>query len=240
MNFQHITVCLLVDYFVLLICFSILKPIACGQKDYIFIISQYLSVKPFPSYCFSFFCVLTLLSPLFLHTHTHTHTQQRIRIIHLLSRAQYFEIPWTEAHQASLSFTISWSLLKLTSIELVMPLNNLILCHSLLFLPSIFSNIRVFPSESALRIRCPKYWSFSFSISPSYEYLGLMSFRTDWLYFLAVQGTLESSPLPQYKSINSLALSLHYGLTLTSVHDSCKNHSFDYLDSWKQNDVSAF
>ena len=76
MNFQHITVCLLVDYFVLLICFSILKPIACGQKDYIFIISQYLSVKPFPSYCFSFFCVLTLLGPLFLHTHTHTHTAE--------------------------------------------------------------------------------------------------------------------------------------------------------------------
>ena len=193
MNFQHIRVCFLVDYFVLLICFSILKPIACGQKDYIFI-SQYLSVKPFPSYCFSFFCVLTLLGPLFLHTHTHTHTHtwQRIWIIHLLSRAQYFEIPWTEAHQASLSFTISWSLLKLRSIERVMPSNNLILCHSLLFLPSIFSNIRVFPNESALHIRCPKYWSFSFSISPSCEYLGLMSFRTDWFYLLAVQGTLKS------------------------------------------------
>ena len=95
-------------------------------------------------------------------------------------------------HQASLSFTFSQSLLKLMSIESVMSSNHLILCHPLLPLPSIFPSIRVFSNESALRIRWPKYWSFSFSISPSSEYSGLMSFRMDWLDFLAVQGTLKS------------------------------------------------
>ena len=101
-------------------------------------------------------------------------------------------IPWTASRQASLLFTISWSLLKLMSIELVMPFNHLILCHPLLLLPSIFPSIRVFSSESVLRIRWPKYWSFSFSISPSNEYPGLISFRMDWLDLLAVQGTLKS------------------------------------------------
>ena len=195
MNFQHIRVCFLVDYFALLICFSILKPIACGQKDSIFIISQYLSVKPFPSYFFSFLWVLTLLGPLFLHTHTHTHTHtswHRIWIIQLLSRAQFFEIPWTAALQASLSFAISWSLLKPMSVELVMLLNNLILCCPLLLLPSNFSNIKVFSNELVLHIRWPKYWSFTISISPSNEYSRLMSFRMDWLYFLAVYRTLKS------------------------------------------------
>ena len=100
--------------------------------------------------------------------------------------------PWTAAHQASPSFTISQSLLKLMSIELVMPSNDLILCHSLLLLPSIFPSIRVFSSESVLRIRWPKYWSFSFNISPSNEHPGLVSFRKDWLDLLAVQGTLKS------------------------------------------------
>ena len=102
-----------------------------------------------------------------------------------------FGIPWTAAHQASLSITISWSLLKLMSIESVMPSNHLILCHPLL-LPSIFPRVRVFPSESTLRIRWPKYWSFSFSISSSNQYSGLISFRMDWLDLLAVQGTLKS------------------------------------------------
>ena len=101
-------------------------------------------------------------------------------------------IPWTAAHQTSLSFTISWSLLKLISIKLVMPSNHLILCHPLLLLPSIFPRIRVFSTESALSIRWPKYWSFSFSISPSKEYSGLISFRIDWFDLLAVQGTLKS------------------------------------------------
>ena len=106
--------------------------------------------------------------------------------------SQLFVTPWTTARQASLSLTISWSLLKLTSIESVIPSNHLVLCHLLLLLPSIFPNIRVFSSESALRIRWPKYWIFSFSISPSDEYSGLISFRTDWFDFLAVQGTLKS------------------------------------------------
>ena len=96
------------------------------------------------------------------------------------------------SHVASLSFTNSWSLLKLMSIESVMPSNHLILCHPLLFLPSIFPSIRVFSSESVLCIRWPKYWSFSFSINPSNEYSGLISFRFDWLDLLAVQGTLKS------------------------------------------------
>ena len=100
--------------------------------------------------------------------------------------------PWTAAHQASLSITNSQSSLKLMSIESVMPSNHLILCHPLLLLPSIFPSIRVFSSESALRIRWPKYWSFSFSISPSNKYSGLISFRLDWLDFLAIQGTLKS------------------------------------------------
>ena len=110
----------------------------------------------------------------------------------LLSCFWLFVTPWTTAHQASLSFTISWSLLKLMSIESVMPPNHLILCHPLLLLPSIFPNIRVFSSESALHIRWPKYWSFSFSISPSNEYSGLISFRMDWLDLFAIQGTLKS------------------------------------------------
>ena len=100
--------------------------------------------------------------------------------------------PWTVALQAFLSFTISWSLLKLMSIESVMPSNHLILCHPLLLLPSIFPSIRVFSNESALHIRWPKYWSFSFSISPSNEYSGLVSFWIDWFDLLVLQGTLKS------------------------------------------------
>ena len=100
--------------------------------------------------------------------------------------------PWTEAHQASLSITNSLSLLKVMSIESVMPSNHLILCHPLLFLPSIFPSIRVFSNESAVCIRWPKYWSFSFNISPSNEHPGLISFRMDWLDLLAVQGTPKS------------------------------------------------
>ena len=100
--------------------------------------------------------------------------------------------PWTAARQASLFITNSWSLLKLMSIESVIPSNHLILCHPLLLPPSIFPSIRTFSNESVLHIRCPKYWSFSFSISPSNEYSGLISFRTDQLDLLAVQGTLKS------------------------------------------------
>ena len=100
--------------------------------------------------------------------------------------------PWTAACQASLSITNFWSLLKLMSIELVMPSNHLILCHPLLLLSSIFPSIRVFSNESVLHIKWPKYWSFRFRISPSSEYSGLISFRMDWLDLLAVQGTLKS------------------------------------------------
>ena len=152
--------------------------------------------------------------------------------VQLLSHVQLFATPWSAARQASLSITNSQSLLKLMSIKLmsiklVMPSNHLILCHPLLLLPSIFPSIRVFSSESVLRIRWPKDWSFSFSISPSNEYSGLISFRMDWLDLLAVQGTQEFSLAPQLKSINSLALSFLYGPILRSIHDYWKNHSFD-------------
>ena len=128
-----------------------------------------------------------------------------------------------------LSITNSQSLHKLMSIESVMPSNHLILCRPLLLLPSIFPSISVFSNESTLCIRWPKHWSFSFSIiSPSNEHPGLISFRMDWLDFLAVQGTLKS--LLQHhssKSINSSALSFLYSPTLTSIHDYWKNHSLD-------------
>ena len=111
--------------------------------------------------------------------------------VQLLSPDRLFVTPWTAAHQTSLSITNSQSLLKLVSIELVMPSNHLILCHPLLLPPSIFPNIRVFSNESVLHIRWPKYWSFSFNITPSNEHSGLISFRIDWLDLLAVQGTLK-------------------------------------------------
>ena len=145
----------------------------------------------------------------------------------MLSCVQLFATPWIVARQASLSFIISWSLLKLMSIESLMPSNHLIFCCPLLLLPSIFPSIRVFSSESALHIRWPKYWSLSFSISPSGEYSGLISFRVEWFDFLAVRGTLESSPIPHFKSTNSSALSFLYGPILTSIHDHWKNHSLD-------------
>ena len=112
--------------------------------------------------------------------------------IQSLSHIWFFATPWAAACQASLSITNSQSLLKLMSIESVMPSNHLILCHPLLLLPSIFPRIRVFSNESALRIRWPKYWSFSFNISPSNEYSRLIYFRMDWLDLLAVQWTLKS------------------------------------------------
>ena len=146
---------------------------------------------------------------------------------------------WTAEHQASLSFTISQSLLKLMSIMLMMPSNHLILCCPLFLLSSIFTSIRVFYNELALCIRWPKYWSFS--INPSSEYSGLTSFRIDWFDLLACPwNSQESSLTPQFKSISSLALSLLYGPTLTSVHDYWKNQSFDYMDFCWPSDVSAF
>ena len=115
-----------------------------------------------------------------------------------LSRIRLFVTPWTAARQTSLSITNSQSLLKLMSIESVMPSNHFILCHPFLLLPSIFPSIRVFSNESVIHIRWPKYWSFSFIINPSDEYSELISFRMDWLNLLAVQGTLKS--LLQYHS----------------------------------------
>ena len=122
-----------------------------------------------------------------------------------LSCVWLFATPWTAALQASRSITNSWSLFKLISIESVMPSNHLILCHPLLLPPSIFPSIRVFSNESVLRIRWPKYWSFSFNISPSNEYSGLISFRMDWLDLLAVQGTLKSL-LQHHSSKTSILL----------------------------------
>ena len=142
--------------------------------------------------------------------------------VQLLSHVRLFVTPWTAACQASLSITNSQSLLKLMSIESVMPSNHLILCRPLLLPPSIFPSIRVFSNELVLCIRWPKYWSFSFNISPSNEYLGLISFRMDWLYLLAVQGTLKSSPTPQFKNINSSALSFLHSPTFTSIHTTGK------------------
>ena len=135
--------------------------------------------------------------------------------------------PWTAVRHASLSITKSWSLLKLMSIELVMPSKHLILCHPLLLLPSIFPSIRVFSNESALRIRWPKHWSFSFSISPSNEYSGLSSFRIDWLGLLAVQGTLKS--LLQHHSSRASVLqhSAFFMVNSHIVYDYWKNHRFD-------------
>ena len=115
----------------------------------------------------------------------------------------------------------------------------LVLCCPLLFLPSILSSTRVFSNESVLHIRWPKYWSFSFSIGASNEYSGLILFRIDWSDLLALQGALESSP-EQFESISSLALSLLYGQTLTSIHDHWKNHSFDWTGLCQQSNVSAF
>ena len=146
-------------------------------------------------------------------------------VVQSLSYLRLFGTPWTAAPQASLSFTISWSLLRLMSIEPVMPSNHLILYHPVLLLPSVFPSIKVFSNESALHIRWPQYWSFS--ISPSSEYSGLISFRMDWLDLLAVQSTLESSPTSKFKSINSSALGFLYSPTLTSIYDYWKNHNLD-------------
>jgi len=148
--------------------------------------------------------------------------------IQLLSRVQLFETPWTTARQASLSIINSRSLPKLMSIESVMPSNHLILYHPLLLLPSIFPSIRVFSNESVFRIMWPKYWSFSFNISPSNEHPGLTCFRMEWLDLLAVQGTPKN--LLQHHSSKASVLgcsAFFYSPTLTSIHDYWRNHSLD-------------
>ena len=152
------------------------------------------------------------------------HIYQEVIVFQLLSHVRLFVTPSTVARQASLSFTISQSLLNLMSIESMMPSNHLILCHSLL-LPSIFPSIRVFSNDLAYCIRWPKYWNFSFSISPSNEYSGLISFRIDCFDLLAVQET-ESSPVSQFKSIRVFMVQLSHPV----VHDHWKSHSFGYMD----------
>ena len=137
-----------------------------------------------------------------------------------------FAATWTAACQASLSITNSRSSLKLMSTESVMPSNHLILCHPLLLPPSIFPSIRVFSIKSVLHIRWPKYWSFSFNISPSNEHSGLISFRMDWLDLLTVQGTLKSL-LQHHSSKASILQRSAFFITLTSIHDYQKNHSLD-------------
>ena len=155
------------------------------------------------------------------HTDTHTYPKQKARplniviclirkSIQLFSHVQLLATPWTAARQASLSITNSQSLLKLMSVELVMPSNHLILFHPLFLVPSIFPSVRIFSNESILCIRGPEYWSFSFSSSPSKEYSGLISFRTDWFDLLAVQGTLKSSPTASA-----------IGLMFTCMKNSC-------------------
>ena len=139
-----------------------------------------------------------------LKVHEIRNCRYLLLVVHSLSHVKLFVTPWTAAHQASLSITISWSLSKLMSIELVMLSNRFILCHAHVFLPTVFPSIRVFSNESAVCIRWPKYWCFKFSIRPSSEYSGLISFRIDWFDLLAVQGTLKS--LLQHHSSKALVL----------------------------------
>ena len=147
--------------------------------------------------------------------------------------------PWTAVCQASLSFTNSWSLLKLMSFESMMPSNHLILCHPLLFLPSVFPSIRVFSNNSALGISWPKYWSFSFNISPSNEYSELISLRIDWVDLLVVQGTLKS--LLQHHHLKASIIRHSAFFMVQRSHSYYwKNHSLDWTELCRKSDVSAF
>ena len=158
--------------------------------------------------------------------------------VQLLSRIWLFGTPWTAARQASLSITNSWSLLRFMSIELVMPSNHLILCHPLLLPSSIFPSIRVFSSELVLCIKWPKYWSFS--ISPSNEYSGLISYRMDRLDLLADQGTLKSLLQHHSSKASILRHSAFFVLQLSAIHDYWKNYSLDKMDFCWQTNVCAF
>ena len=144
-----------------------------------------------------------------------------------LSCVRLFATPWIAARQASLSITNSRSSLRLMSIESVMASSHLILCHPLLLLPPVPPSVRVFSNESTLHMRWPKYWSFSFSIIPSKESPGLISFRMDWLDLLAVQGTCKSLLQHHSSKASILRLSFLRSPTLTSIHDHRKNHSLD-------------
>ena len=144
--------------------------------------------------------------------------------VQLLSHVQLFATPWIAARQASLSITTSQSLLKPMSIVSVMHSNHLLLCHPLLLPPSIFPNIRVFSNKVVLRMRWPKYWSFSISLAN--EYSGLISFRMDWLDLLAVQGILKSLLQPTFQKHQFFCTHFLHSPTLTSIHDYWKNHRF--------------
>ena len=159
-----------------------------------------------------------------------------------LSHVWLFVIPLITAHQDSLSITNSRTLVKLMSIESVMPSSHLILCHPLLLLAPISPSLRVFSNESTLHIRWPKYWSFSFSISPSNEHRGLISFRMDWLDLLAVQGTLKSL-CQDHSSKHQFVFAIQLSLQSSShipIHDHWKNHSLDQMELCWQSNVSAF
>ena len=194
---------------------STFSPVAClGITSYFFMVEKYCTV--------------------------YMNTISSVQSVQSLSHARLFVTPWIAACQASLSITNSWISLKLTSIESVMPSSHLILCHPLLLLPPIPPNIRVFSNESALRIRWPKYWSFSFSISPSMNIQDWFPLGwTGWISF-SPRDSQESSPTLQFKSINSLVLSFLYIPTLTSIHDYWKNHSLDYMNLCWQSNVSVF
>ena len=196
---------------------------ALGDRSKTNILFQLMSKTVLPKFSSRSFMVscLTLRSILTLFLYMVSQSVQS------LSRVWLFATPWVAAHQAFLSISNSWSLLKLMSIELVILSNHLILCHPLLLLPSIFSSIRIFSKESDFHISWPKYWSFSFSIS-------LPMNIQDWFPLgwtvgspCSPRDSQESSPTPQFKSINSSALSFLYSPTLTSIHDYWKNHSFD-------------
>ena len=157
----------------------------------------------------------------------HHHIELNVVVVQSPSRVWLFAIPWTAAYQASLSLTISWSLPKFMSIALVMPSSHLILWCPVPLLPSIFPSIRVFSNEPAVS-KWPKYWSFSFNISPSNEYSGLISLKIDWFDLLAVQGTLRR--LLQHHSLKASILwhSAFFTVQLSHIHDHWEDHSLDY------------
>ena len=161
-----------------------------------------------------------------------------ISSVELLSRVRHFATPWTAARQAYLSITSFWP--TPMSIESMMPSNHLIFCSPLLLLLSVFPSFRVFSNDSALGIRWPKYWSFSLNISPSSEHQGQISFRRLVGFPCSPRASQMSSPTPQFKSINSSALSSLYIPTLISIHDHWKNNSLDFSDLCWQSNVYAF
>ena len=180
------------------------------QKQFFFVLINPLNLT---------FRGCTVIVNFFFHLHfLYSNMHCQFSSVQSLSHVRLFATPWTAACQASHSITTSWSLLKLMSIESVMPSNHLILCCSLFLPPSVFPSIRVFSNESVLHIRWPKYWSFSFSISPSNEHPGPISFRTDWLDILAVQGTLKSLLQHHSSKASILRLSAFFTVQLSQPY----------------------